>query len=195
MYWHSRPLRFVRYGKVGPPPWEEVWDSLRPAYLWLGQHTGYAPQVWFARGSRRITGYRSEVDSALFGFDILPGALGLAYDPWCEVISALSGGSWEVSLAELDQEIVRSLDGVLRFIREEGFEMNAEYREWEKHRDLTRWLDRFLFVGDDQYVLPQVNLKSSKEIWVRNERQKKRLRRLGFIEDRIKIRRVPKSRW
>jgi len=135
------------------------------------------------------------VDSALFGFDILPGALGLAYDPWCEVISALSGGSWEVSLAELDQEIVRSLDGVLRFIREEGFEMNAEYREWEKHRDLTRWLDRFLFVGDDQYVLPQVNLKSAKEIWVRNERQKKRLRRLGFIEDRIKIRRVPKSRW
>jgi hypothetical protein len=161
----------------------------------LGQHTGYAPQVWFARGSRTITDYRSEVDSALFGFDILPGAVALAYDPWCEVISALSDPSGEASLAELDQQLVHSLDGVLRFIREQEYEMNAEYRDWENHRDLPRWLERVLFVADDQYVLPQVNLKAAKEIWVRNERQKKRLRRLGFIEDRIKIRRVPKGAW
>ncbi len=43
---------------------------------------------------------------------------------------------------------------------------------------------------NDQVVVPKLNLKSAKEIWVRNDRQKKKLRRMGFIEDRIKVRRI-----
>jgi len=40
--------------------------------------------------------------------------------------------------------------------------------------------------------VPSLNLKTAKRIICRNERQKKALRKKGFIEDRIEIRNMPR---
>ena len=50
------------------------------------------------------------------------------------------------------------------------------------------WMQQFLLSKEDQVVVPKLNLKSAKRIFVRSERQKKQLRKLGFIEDRIEFR-------
>jgi hypothetical protein len=50
-----------------------------------------------------------------------------------------------------------------------------------------------VFVERDQFVVPSLNLKTARRILCRNERQKKALRRMGFIEDRIEVRNMP--RW
>jgi len=41
-------------------------------------------------------------------------------------------------------------------------------------------------------VVPSLNLKTARHILCRNERQKKALRQVGFIEDRIEVRKVPR---
>ena len=64
---------------------------------------------------------------------------------------------------------------------------------WRSAGDVRPVLDRHLFVELDQVVLPALNLKAAKSIVCRDERQKKALRRLGFIEDRTQIRNV--RRW
>lgn len=65
---------------------------------------------------------------------------------------------------------------------------------WREERpDLERLLRRHVFVERDQVVVPSLNLKAAGRILCRNERQKKQLRRMGFIEDRIEIRAMP--RW
>jgi len=57
-------------------------------------------------------------------------------------------------------------------------------------RDYENWRDNYLFVENDQVVVPRLNLKTAKEIICQNEKQKKRLRKIGFIKDRIHIRNI-----
>jgi len=44
-------------------------------------------------------------------------------------------------------------------------------------------------VEHDRVVVPGLDLKAAKTVVCRSERQKKALRRMGFLEDRIEIRR------
>ena len=52
-----------------------------------------------------------------------------------------------------------------------------------------------LFKDIDQVVVHSLNLKSAKQIIWRNEKQKKTLRKMGFIEDRIKIKNIKRGNW
>ena len=74
---------------------------------------------------------------------------------------------------------------------------SSRYKDIEEEDDplcgcnsFSEFLNNRLFIEADQFVLPSLNLKTAKEIVCRNERQKKKLRKLGFFEDRIKIRNV-----
>jgi hypothetical protein len=41
MFYHSRPIKYVKYDKVFPPPEEEIDDFYRGAYQWLGKYCLY----------------------------------------------------------------------------------------------------------------------------------------------------------
>ena len=69
---------------------------------------------------------------------------------------------------------------------------DAEYSWILEYKKLgeEEFLKKHLFVENDQVVVPSLNLKSAKEIFCKNEKQKKALRKMGFIEDRIKIKNI-----
>lgn len=189
MFYHARPLKFVTYGKVGPPPIESlggtVWDG---TYRWLGEHCGYCPQVWLSRSRSLITGYRrladrpDPLDLILFGFESIQG-FRVDYSLWESLLNVLfntKGG-----FAEQNQAIARHWDSQLSLW---GDDLPTYLAAWDKTRDLDHVLHKYLFVENDQVVVPSLNLKSAKEIICRNESEKKQLRQLGFIENRIQIR-------
>jgi hypothetical protein len=60
--------------------------------------------------------------------------------------------------------------------------------DWRETGDVQHVLSKHLFVKYDQVVVPNLNLKAAKLVICRNEYQKKALRRMGFIEDRLVIR-------
>jgi len=204
MYYHCRDLKYVTYGKVFPPPVDVVEedDWLGPAYRWLGYYCGFFPQVWLARSTSAITGFRASVlrnksgkkdDSVLFGFDIIKG-FPVAYDVW-EVIMQPLINSKSTKKSDLDTAIVKYLDGIIRDERADGCEPEGEMADWVNSDGLQDFLKKHVFVKHDQVVVPSLNLKVAKKIVCRNEHQKKKLRKMGFIEDRIEIRNVKSSTW
>ncbi|MBL4847448.1 MAG: hypothetical protein JKY65_18170 [Planctomycetes bacterium] len=198
MFWHCRELRHVIYDKVGPAPEEVLCPFLVPAYRWLGHYCGYFPQVWLARSHSRMTGFRSRPrkrrdQTALFGFERIQG-FPIDYMNWHLILNAsLKDGQ---SLEEMNALIEKSV----RWRSECGGKADALdlpvdplKRTWRETGDLQAVFRKHLFVEHDQVVVPNLNLKAAKEIVVRCERDKKKLRRLGFIEDRIKIRKAFES--
>jgi hypothetical protein len=188
MYYHHRALSYVTFGKVGPPPVETLDPDFARAYRWLGQYCGFFPQVWLSRSRRRITGFRSpsvnrraRVDGVLFGFDSIRG-FPLTYDFWCELLGTLMNSE---SLDRANKAVEQHLDG-----RASDPELWGEpiSLAWRETRDVRHVLSKHLFVKHDQVVVPNLNLKAAKLIICRNEDQKRSLRRMGFIEDRLVIR-------
>lgn len=118
------------------------------------------------------------------GFEGIKG-FPVAYDFWCELLNPLLNAS------DLDSANA-AVKGYLEWTASlDGWESDPVAVAWRESRDVGTVLDRHLFVELDQVVLPAVNLKAAKAIVCRDERQKKKLRRMGFIEDRIWIRNVP----
>ena len=188
VYYHHRELRYVAYGKVGPPPVEVLDPDDARAYQWLGQYCGFHPQVWLSRSRSQITGFRGASfgkeaadDGVLFGFASIQG-FPLAYEFWCELRMTLINLK---NLAHANDEVQKHLDWRASdpCLCEE-----PESLTWCKTRDVREVLSKHLFVKHDQVVVPHLNLKAAKIIICRNERQKKVLRRMGFIEDRLAIR-------
>ena len=64
---------------------------------------------------------------------------------------------------------------------------NSELWKWVSSSSYEDFLNRYLFVENDQVVVPSLNLKAAKQVFCRNEKQVKVLRHMGFINDRIKI--------
>lgn len=194
MFYHARPLKHVLYGKVGPPPVEELDFGFDVAYEWLGQYCGYWPQVWLARSHSVITGFRSAgkknraFETILFGFDYIKG-FPVAYDLWCWLLNSLINSD--------------DLLAANAAVRRDFQEMSADpeladdpvSRTWLHCRDLNVVLRQHLFVEHDQVVVPSLNLKTAKHIICRTEKQKKSLRKMGFIEDRIEIKNVKTWTW
>jgi hypothetical protein len=204
MYYHCRPLKYVEYSKVEPYKNEDNW--LNPCYDWLGHHCGYSPQIWLSRSSSFITGYRSSSvmkkrknviskrkqskinkDSVLFGFEDIKG-FPVSYEHWClfinDIMNHESFQEQNESIKQTLDEIVGYYDGEIIDIRD----MEQEISDWlDANRDLDVYLKKYVFVEKDQVVVPSLNLKSAKKILCRNEKQKKKLRKMGFIEDRIYI--------
>ena len=206
MYYHSRELRHVEYGKVGPPPVEAIDPDFLQAYRWLACRCGFFPQVWLTRGSSRDTGFRDaykgpfrksglaprrrQPSDILFGFDIVKG-FPVDMDLWCMLLNTFLNAGPFVSREESDRLLAADLDGFLRYCHENDcIDEVPAMRDWEADRHLGRFLKRRLFVEGGQVVVPALNLKAAKRVVCRNERQRRALRRMGFIEDRIEIRNV-----
>lgn len=209
MYYHTLPLKYVVYGTILPH--DDPSNQFRSAYEWLGHHCGYCPQIWLSRGDISMTGYRyrvasvgirgsvqrAERDSVLFGFDLIQG-FPIDYEFWWLHVLNTTLNS-PPGKAEIDRWLVDKLDRWLaESTAEHGSALDPVVHRWElawreERPNLERLLRRHVFVERDQVVVPSLNLKTAKRILCRNERQKKQLRRMGFIEDRIEIRAMP--RW
>ncbi len=194
MYYHARQIQYVTYGKVGPPPLETLDPNFALAYRWLGQYCEFHPQVWLSRSTSGITGFRfpnllkrtpksPPSDKVLFGFETIQG-FPVNYDFWCELLCTLMNSK------SLDHANTR----IQEDIAERSVDPDPEMYEdpisvtWRKTHDVRAVLSEHLFVKHNQMVVPQLNLKAAKVIICRNEHQKKTLRRMGFIEDRLVIR-------
>lgn len=190
MFYHCRPLEFVQYGKVYPPPPETIEPDFLNVYEWLGQHCGYSPQVWLSRSRSQITGYRSwygksSESKILFGFENIVG-FPVDYTKWEFFMTDFMNGK---TLAE-------AINGNIKWIEEERkSDPDYDYGS-DKHfshvYDYDKlgeeaYLKKHLFVENDQVVVPSLNLKAAKVVFCRNEKEVKVLRKMGFINDRIRI--------
>jgi hypothetical protein len=184
MYYHSRDLKYVKYDKVGAYVTDDNW--LIPSYKWLGNYCGFFPQIWLSRSSSYITGKRFDKNQILLGFEYIKG-FPLDYDQWHNVLDGVSCGNCLEETDDFEVLEKRMID---------YFKKSNEWDDKEKLegndrgfpvRNYEDWRDNYLFVENDQVVVPRLNLKVAKEIICRNEKQKKSLRKMGFIEDRIKI--------
>lgn len=186
MYYHCREMKYTEYGKVLPPPISSYdgWEEFRKLYEWLGKHCGYCPQIWLSRSRSVLTGYKRKPcfddDWVMFGFDTIKG-FPIHFDRWEFLMCELMGR----------QDIGKHIDEFLEFYKEDGKDepLDQEFEYLLEYRVLgeKRFLEKHLFIEHDQVVVPSLNLKVAKEIICRNEKQKKKLRKMGFIEDRIKI--------
>jgi hypothetical protein len=190
MYYHCLSLRYVEYGTILPHDDETGWN--RPAYRWLGTYCGYFPQIWLSRADIGMTGYRSALrprsnrgrqrrvlkDQVLFGFDQVHG-FPVESEFWGSF--ALNAGlNHQVgNPADVEESLVLRLNWAVEFADED--------------EETASFLRKYAFVERNQFVVPSLNLKTAKRILCRNEKQKKALRQLGFIEDRIEIRNM--LRW
>jgi hypothetical protein len=205
IYYHRHPLKYVEYGKVFPHCDDDNW--LLTAYRWLGHYCGYCPQVWLSRGNQRMTGYRNsffgkapkrnETDGIMFCFDLIRG-FPVDYEFWCGCFLNTAINMPDASPAEISGKVAVRLDESVQDLRDEDAEGHAAGKyplesAWEKFRpDFDAFLKGYVFVERDQIVVPSLNLKAAKKVVCRDERQKKTLRRMGFIEDRIEIRNTPR---
>lgn len=193
MYYHSRPLQYVEYGKVFPPPEAKVDSDFLKAYKWLGKHCGYCPQIWLSRSKSQMTGYKysakySKEEHVMFAFENIVG-FPLEYEEWCYWLGGLlNTGDITSGL----KEKVRSFESENKesFIRDWGEDLYNYEKErvefYQKHGE-TEYLKKFLFIEKDQVVVPSLNLKSAKKIYCKNEKVAKKLRQMGFIKDRIEM--------
>lgn len=203
MYYHCRDLKFVEYGKVYPPPPETIDPDFMACYDWLGKHCGYTPQIWLSRSTSGITGFRpisyraftlkkgrkksfklDKKNDVQFGFDIIKG-FPVHYGMWHYVMSAAMYS--ETSKISVEDILTRDFRIIAWEARRENSWWGQVAREWRKTKDVEHMLKKFLFVEEDQVVVPSLNLKTAKKIKCCNEKQKKQLRKMGFIEDRIHI--------
>jgi hypothetical protein len=211
MYYHARPFKYVVYGKVegNPDPGDPDFEAV---YRWLAAKCGYFPQVWLSRSHSIITGMRetaggrkvvqkarkSDGDQVMFAFQDIQG-FPVAYDPWHWVMGPVMGwnarnpGSVEDSIEEIDRKIWKGMVEIDHENERAGDE--DPYIATRGCRSFEEWLDKVLFVKMDQVVVPSLNLKAAKKVYCKNEKQKKSLRKMGFIEDRIEIRRFHPMPW
>jgi len=210
MYYHCLELKYVQYGKVYPHFDPE--NDLNVCYRWLGFYCGYFPQIWLATGDSYMTGMRNKgtkynKDDILFGFDFIRG-FPVDYHKWHIILGAFS---WfedfcespipDISTKPYSPEKVwydglkkDGLDELVLLDLKQESKWSKEQDDYDESQDplfgfvdLDTWLKQHLFVEKDQVVLPSLNLKSAKQVICRNEKQKKKLRKMGFIEDRIKV--------
>ena len=213
MYYHRRPIKYVEYGKVIPPPLSDYDEWSLNMYRWVGYHCGYVPQIYLSRSRSSITGFRCQRsvkkreysskepkrrqyakihnDDVLFGFDVIKG-FPLSYDHW-ELI--MSSAMSHKTLEKQNAEMVKSLNEIIKGYKR-GEEMEKELRDWiDCGKNLDVYLKKCVFKEVDQVVVPSLNLKSAKKIICHDERQKKKLRKMGFIEDRIVIKNMTSYGW
>jgi len=212
MYYHCRPIKFVIYGKVEPPPPSELDEYFDGPYKWLGHYCGFFPQVWLSRSRQSITGIRNNKrlkkrqnmkrdggwrkdiktsnDSVLFEFDPIKG-FPLSYTHWEYILNPLfnvKGG-----IQTQNKAITEFFNSMLRDYKADNLlygydEPDPVEDDWEKSGcNLEVYLRDYVFKEVDQVVVPTLNLKSAKKVFCRDEKQKKKLRKMGFIEDRVQI--------
>lgn len=206
MFYHARPIKYVVYDKVYPAPLDKVDEDLLKAYQWLSKYCGgFCPQIWLSRSKSSLTGYKSkykqkareyqkrfnEEPKVMFGFDIIKG-FPVSFDIWEMLLNPLM--NCKDPLKNGDAEIIKNFNKWSEEAKKEGCE-DEFTKVWDKYGNFSDFLNKELFVEKDQVVVPSLNLKVAKAIYCRNEKQVKQLRRMGFIEDRIKILNNSLWRW
>lgn len=194
MYYHCRPLKYVEYSKVYPPSLDKLDEYFMQCYSWLGHYCGFCPQIWLSRSHSSITGFRRKdsEDSILFGFDFIRGFF-LSYDHWEYIMGALMNHE---GFEKQNAEIVKFNNELVEDYKLEKEPLDGMVKEWvDCGKNLDIFLKKYLFIEKDQVVVPSLNLKVAKKIICRNERQKKTLRKMGFIEDRIIIKNIKTQKW
>lgn len=197
MYYHRIELKHVKYDKICPPS-ESLLKSKEPemlrCYKWLSHYCGYCPQMWLSRSHFTITGFKNSYndDPILFGFDLVVGAFPVDYDVWEYLMNPLMNNE---KFEDQNKEIIKFSNEIVEDYKEVEEEPEREVKKWiDCGKNLDLFLKKYLFVENDQVVLPSLNLKCAKTIICRNEKQKKALRKMGFIEDRIKIKNIKFNR-
>ena len=187
MYYHCRPLKYVKYGKVLPPRKKDV-DFMISSYTWLAHYCGYCPQIWLSRSRSTITGYKMGRDNILFEFDVIKG-FPVSYRHWETILGVLINNN---EFDKQNKAITEMFHSVISDSKKYKEELEVTFEDWIKSDcNLDKYLKDYLFQKVDQVVLPSINLKVAKKITCRNEKQKKKLRGMGFISDRIIIRSIP----
>lgn len=186
MYYHSRELKHVEYDKVLPAPIEFIDEHFLEAYKWLGKYCGYCPQIWLSRSRSCLTGYKGrgwgkwendKSEKIMFGFDVIKG-FPLDFDTWELILGPLMN----------KEKISVFMKDMYKMIMEDGGDFSGDMgiKDYiEKGEDY--FLKKYLFVEKDQVVVPSLNLKSAKIIFCKSEKHVKALRKMGFINDRIRI--------
>jgi hypothetical protein len=201
MFYHCRPLKYVTYGKVCGCP--EPDEFLSPSYRWLGQHCGFCPQVWLSRSQSAITGFRPwmgmskkawtkvkrQRKDVLFAFDPVVG-FPVDYDMWHMIISGASAYEGKFGPIKDKTDAKMFERWFWKDMAEYDRENPGPPEEMLTHGldSVDKWLKQLLFVERDQVVVPSLNLKAAKQVFCQDERTKGELRKMGFIEDRIRIR-------
>lgn len=196
MFWHCRKIQHVIYDKVYPCPVEKVDSDFIKCYKFVSKYCGFYPQIWLSQCNITMTGYHREFDrgliqqkrlkdnhkDVLFGFDIIKG-FPIEYDMWCQLLSSLMNGeSVETFLNDMYKICIMETDDP---------EPVPEYLlEWKRTNDVELILRKYLFTGNNQFVVPSLNLKTARRIVCRNDKVRKTLRKMGFIEDRIEVRKM-----
>jgi len=200
MYYHTQDIKYVCYGKIYPPPINTIDQYFLKPYLWLGKYCAYCPQVWLSRSKSQITGYKNipkqknikcycnKEPSVMFSFEIIKG-FPVDYDTWCYIMSPLM--SCKNPIKDGDNAIEKDLNEILHDYENGNYvdklDIDDPLWKWKNSKNINDFLNKYLFIENDQVVVPSLNLKSAKEVFCRNEKQVKMLRRMGFIKDRIKI--------
>jgi hypothetical protein len=209
MYYHTQELKYVTYDKIYPAPLEVIDKDFLKPYQWLGKYCGYCPQIWLSRSRLGITGYkckskqkksqffgvrRNFEPNVLFAFDVIKG-FPVSFDIWEFILNPLM--CCKDPVKEGDNAIKEDLKELLHDFKTHPYEpYNGKIDllphddilwQWSHSNNYEDFLNKYLFVEHDQVVVPSLNLKTAKEVFCRNEKQVKSLRRMGFIEDRIKI--------
>ena len=165
MFYHSRELKHVEYGKVEGYVEEDDW--LIPAYNWLGSYCGFYPQIWLSRSNSVITGKRSSRNRILFGFGHIKG-FSVDYNRWEIALQSLIDNPNREK--DLEERIKKYFKHMNDDDDKEGLKLDDRIFPTSCYED---WRDNYLFVENDQVVLPKLNLKVAKEICVFNEQQRK----------------------
>lgn len=201
MYYHARELKFVEYGKVVPAPESAIESDFANAYRWLGKYCGFFPQVWLARSRSSLTAYRRQCGkygfgrdhkTVMFGFDNVRG-FPVEFGNWHAVLNVAINLPEGTGAEQVDTVFHRNFqtpcseEECIEFYGEDRRCWPEELRDRCKGMTVDDWLQKHLFRTEDQVVVPALNLKAAKKIFCRDERQKKALRKMGFIEDRIRI--------
>lgn len=190
MFYHTRPLKYVTYGKVYPPPrsyyaTDDKHDiHFLRMYDWLGKYCKFSPQIWLSRSRQRLTGYYRKSDSQddwiLFGFEHVVG-FPVDYEMWEFLMHEIMNPNPNIAklINDIKIDVIREDDN-----KDHHYDYLFDYNPLTE----DAWLKKHLFVEHDQVVVPSLNLKSAKKVVCRNERQRKQLQHMGFINDRIEIR-------
>ncbi len=189
MYFHCRPIKYVEYNKVYP---FDADDIMKPAYIWISKYCKYFPQIWLSRSNSKITGFRNKLtnkkyrnlsrqknpNNVLFGFEFIKG-FPVDYSVWEFILNPLIN----------NQSIASYFNSIIQYYKEDKASIDCEItKKWIKTNSEEEFLKKYLFVENDQVVVPSLNLKSAKKIICRNEKVFKKLNQMGFIKDRIIIR-------
>jgi hypothetical protein len=213
MYYHCRKLKYVEYGKVNPPPENTILEEFINPYKWLSHYCGgFCPQIWLSRSHSSITGFRGNVmlkkrkwvrqtreevkdsmDNVLFGFDVICG-YPVSFNHWELLLFTLINCPNDFN--DQNKQIVKYLNDLEKDYIEEKIPLDGEIKDWvNSNRNLDVFLNKYVFKEIDQVVVSSLNLKVAKKIICRDERQKRALRKMGFIEDRIIIKNIKRNNF